>query len=179
MVTIPGTTEGHILIQRYQLMVQELYCAPKEEVIMASFLEQIVPTEDEPRPKNKKTTSTTKKTEKPEGSKDIRNFFSKCWQTLQSQRQYKNNSYQLRYISCIFYEKQKKFNPYLKYFFVKFSRGFIFANYQICNFLRGFNFANCTFRNILRGLNFANFGQILANREIYPTQKLIPLPYFF
>ena len=31
-----------------------MYCAPKEEVIMASFLEQIVPTEDEPRPKTKR-----------------------------------------------------------------------------------------------------------------------------
>ena len=40
-----------MLIQRYHQMVEELYCAPKEEVIMGSFLEQIVPTEDEPRPK--------------------------------------------------------------------------------------------------------------------------------
>ena len=55
-------------------MVEELYCAPKK-VIMGSFLEQIVPTEDEPRPKKKKTTSTTKETEKPKGCKDIRNFF--------------------------------------------------------------------------------------------------------
>ena len=55
-------------------MVEELYCPPKEEVIMGSFLETIVPTEDEPRPK-KNTTQTTKKTEKPNGYKDIRNFF--------------------------------------------------------------------------------------------------------
>ena len=46
-------------------MVEQLYCAPKEEVIMGSFLELIVPTEDEPRLKKKKTTSATKKTEKP------------------------------------------------------------------------------------------------------------------
>ena len=74
-VTIPGSIEAHMLIQRYQQMVEELYCVPKEEVIMRSFLEQIVPTEDEPRPRKKKTTSTTKKTEKPKGCKDIRNFF--------------------------------------------------------------------------------------------------------
>ena len=74
-VTIPGSIKGHMLIQRYQQMVEELYCAPKEEMIMGSFLEQIVPTEDEARPKKKKTTSTTKKTEKPKGYKDIRNFF--------------------------------------------------------------------------------------------------------
>ena len=48
---------------------------------------------------------------------------------------------------------RKKFNPYLKmFFFVKFSRGLIFVNYQI--------------RNISRGLNFANFNQIRENREI-------------
>ena len=54
-----------MLIQRYQQMqmVEELYCAPKEEVIMGSFLEQIVPTGEELRPKKKKTTSTTKKIE--------------------------------------------------------------------------------------------------------------------
>ena len=56
-------------------MVEELYYAPKQEVIMRSFLEQIVPIEDEPKPKKKITTSTTKKTEKPKGCKDIRNFF--------------------------------------------------------------------------------------------------------
>ena len=59
-----------------------------------------------------------------------------------------------------------KFNPYLKFLFVKFSRGLIFTNYQNQNFSLGFNFANCAFRNILRGLNFANFGQICENREI-------------
>ena len=45
-----------MFIRRYQQMVEEQYCAPKEEVIMGSFLEQLVPTEDEPRPKKKKTT---------------------------------------------------------------------------------------------------------------------------
>ena len=52
-VTIPGSIKSHMLIQRYQQIVEELYCAPKEEVIMGSFLEQIVPTEDERRPKKK------------------------------------------------------------------------------------------------------------------------------
>ena len=56
-------------------MVEELYCAPKEEVLMRRLLERIVLTEDEPQPKNKKTTSTLKKTEKPKVCKDIRNFF--------------------------------------------------------------------------------------------------------
>ena len=49
-------------------MVEEMYCAPKEEVIMGKFLEQIVPTEVDPRPKKKSTTSTTEK-------------LSKCWKT--------------------------------------------------------------------------------------------------
>ena len=63
-------------------------------------------------------------------------------------------------------KRRKKFNPYLTSFFVTFSRGLIFANYQIRIFSRGFNFANCTFRNISRGLNFANFGQFHKNREM-------------
>ena len=74
-VTILGSIIGHMLIQHYQQMVEELYCAPKEEVITGRFLEQIVPTDDEPRPKKKKITLTTKKTEKPKGCKDIRTFF--------------------------------------------------------------------------------------------------------
>ena len=49
---------------------------------------------------------------------------------------------------------------------VKFSRGLIFANYEIRNFSQEFNFTNCTFRNSSRGLNFVNFGQIRENREI-------------
>ena len=73
-VIIPGSIKGHMLIQRYQQMVEELLRSERRR-IMESFLEQIVPTEDEPRPKKKKTTSTTKKTEKPKGCKDIRNFF--------------------------------------------------------------------------------------------------------
>ena len=74
-VIIPGSIKGYMLIQRYQQMVKELYCAPKEEAIMGSFLEQIVSTEDKPRSKKKKATSTTKKTEKPKGCTDIRNIF--------------------------------------------------------------------------------------------------------
>ena len=74
-VTSPGSIKGHMLIQRCQQMVEELYCAPKEEVIMGSFFKQIVPTEDEPRVKKKKKTSRTKKTEKSKGCKDIRSFF--------------------------------------------------------------------------------------------------------
>ena len=73
-VTIPGSIKGHMLIQRYQQMVEELLRSERRR-IMESFLEQIVPTEDEPRPKKKKTTSTTKKTEKPKGCKDISTFF--------------------------------------------------------------------------------------------------------
>ena len=47
-MSIPESIKGHMLIQRSQEMVEELYCAPKEEVIMESFLEQIVATEGEP-----------------------------------------------------------------------------------------------------------------------------------
>ena len=74
-VTSPGSIKGHMLVQRYQQMAEELYCVQKEEVIMGSIFKQIVPTEDEPRVKKKKKTSATKKTEKSEECKDIRSFF--------------------------------------------------------------------------------------------------------
>ena len=74
-VTSPGSIKGHMLVQRYQQMAEELYCVQKEEVIMGSIFKQIVSTEDEPRVKKKKKTSATKKTEKSEECKDIRSFF--------------------------------------------------------------------------------------------------------
>ena len=74
--------------------------------------------------------------------------------------------------------RRKKFNPYFKYFFyVKFSRGLIFANYQIRNFSRGFNFANFAFPNILGGLNFVNFGQI-REKQILIHAKINPLKVY-
>ena len=39
---MPGSIKGHMLLQRYQNMVDELYCQPKEEVIMGSFIEKNV-----------------------------------------------------------------------------------------------------------------------------------------
>ena len=31
-VTIPASIKGHLLMQRYEKMVQELYCEPKDEL---------------------------------------------------------------------------------------------------------------------------------------------------
>ena len=72
-VIMPGSIKGHILIQRYQQMVDELYCQPKEEVIMGCFLKMNELHNNEP-PKAKKK-KVSKKTEKPNMSKDIRYFF--------------------------------------------------------------------------------------------------------
>jgi len=36
---MPGSIKGHMLLRRYQDMVDELYCQPKDEVIMGSILE--------------------------------------------------------------------------------------------------------------------------------------------
>ena len=51
---------------------------------MGRFLEQIVLTEYETRPKKKKTTSATKKTEKPKRCKDIRNLFQNAGRSRSS-----------------------------------------------------------------------------------------------
>ena len=69
IVSMPGSIKGHMLLQRHQNMVDELYCQPKEEVIMASFVEKNVGNIDPGRAKKRKT---VKKAEKPKGCKDIR-----------------------------------------------------------------------------------------------------------
>ena len=39
--TIPPSIKGHLLIQRCEKMVHELYCEPQNETIMGSFVENI------------------------------------------------------------------------------------------------------------------------------------------
>ena len=57
-------------------MVHELYCKPKTEIIMGSFIENInVDFDIQPKNKNKKDTGKT--VQNPKGSKDIRYFFQK------------------------------------------------------------------------------------------------------
>lgn len=74
-VSMPGSIKGHMLLRRYQDMVDELYCQPKNEVIMGSFLENNVGRTEPARAKKRKC---VKKTVQPTaGSKDIRNFFQK------------------------------------------------------------------------------------------------------
>ena len=107
---------------------------------LGSFLEQIVPTEDEPRPKKKKTTSTTKKTEKPKGCKDIRNFFQNAGWPGSNKDSTRTTVIDWKIYLMYFLWKIEERNSILtlKNFFVKFPRG----------------------------LNFANFGHIRENREI-------------
>ena len=38
--SMPGSIKVHMLLQCYQNMVDELYCQPKEEVVMVSFIEK-------------------------------------------------------------------------------------------------------------------------------------------
>ena len=74
-------------------------------------------------------------------------------------------------------KRGRKFSPYLKNFFVKFSRRLIFANYLIRNCSRGFDFPNCTFRNISHGLKFANLRkpQNLIHVKINPLKDVFNL----
>ena len=75
-VTIPASIKGHLLMQRYEKMVHELYCKPKHETIMGSFIENINVVFDI-KPKKKKKKDTGKTVQKPKGSKHIRSFFQK------------------------------------------------------------------------------------------------------
>ena len=75
-VTIPASIKGHLLIQRYEKMVHELYCERKNETIMGSFIEKIN-LDFDIQPKKKKKKDTGKTVQKPKGSKDIQSFFPK------------------------------------------------------------------------------------------------------
>ena len=63
-------------MQRYEKMVHELYCQPKNETIMGSFIGNIN-ADFGIQPKKKKKKGTGKTAPKPKGSKDIRSFFQK------------------------------------------------------------------------------------------------------
>ena len=37
-VNVPGTIRNHLLLDRYRELVTELYCEPKDEIIIGNFL---------------------------------------------------------------------------------------------------------------------------------------------
>ena len=74
-VSMPGSIKGHMLLQRYQDIVDELYCQPKDEIIMGSFLERNVGRIEPARANKRKRIK--KAVQQPTGSKDIRHFFQK------------------------------------------------------------------------------------------------------
>ena len=54
-VNTPASIKGHLLMQRYEKMVHELYCKPKNETIMDSFIDNInVDFDIQPKKKKKK-----------------------------------------------------------------------------------------------------------------------------
>ena len=60
-------------MQCYKKMVDELYCEPKNETIMGSFIENIN-VDFDIQPKKKKKKDTGKTVQKPKGSKDIQSL---------------------------------------------------------------------------------------------------------
>ena len=75
-VTILASIKGHLLMQRYEKMVHELYFEPKNETIMGGFIENIN-VDFDIQPKKKKKKDTGKTVQKPKVRKDIRSFFKK------------------------------------------------------------------------------------------------------
>ena len=69
---MPGSIKAHMLLQCCQNMVDELYCQPKEEIIMGSFIDKNVGNIEPVRAKKRKI---VKKAENLKGCKDIQNFF--------------------------------------------------------------------------------------------------------
>ena len=76
-VTIAGTVKGHMLIGRYAEMVQKLYCEPKEEMIIGSFLERC------PNPCVQPKKRKTKKATVPPKIRDIRAMLKNVSQIVQ------------------------------------------------------------------------------------------------
>lgn len=73
---MPECIKGHISIQRYQQMVDKLYCQPKREIMVGCFVGKNMELNNSKPPKAKKKKAAKKK-EKSNGCKDIRYFFSK------------------------------------------------------------------------------------------------------
>ena len=63
-------------MQPDEKMVRELYCQPKNETIMGSFIDNIN-IDFDIQPKKKKKKDIGKTVQKPKGSKDILSFFQK------------------------------------------------------------------------------------------------------
>ena len=80
---MPASVMGQLLLKRYEELVLKLYCEPKEEIIMGSFIEQIPVVIADPNQHNeiqrnnkkKKRIAPDHQTKVPK-SKDIRSFFN-------------------------------------------------------------------------------------------------------
>ena len=77
---MPASVLGHLLLKRYEELVLKLYCEPKEDIIMGSFIERVQvgivernqPHQNQPAIKKRKATDQPKMPK----TKDIRSFFN-------------------------------------------------------------------------------------------------------
>ena len=77
-VSMPGTVRNHMVMDRYKEIVTGLYCEPKNEITIGSFLERadVVEAATGVQPNKKQKKTHTGKKEKPAPkSKDIRDLF--------------------------------------------------------------------------------------------------------
>lgn len=74
-VTMPGTIRNHLLLDRYRELVNDLYCEPKEEIILGNFLTPNEEQEPLPPPKRKKKVTPPPKPDITVRSNDIRTLF--------------------------------------------------------------------------------------------------------
>ena len=77
-VSMPGSIKDNMLLQRYQNIVDELYCQTKEDVIMGSFIEKNVGNIKPARAKKRKT---VKKAENRKDAKKFKTFFKRNIET--------------------------------------------------------------------------------------------------
>ena len=78
-VSMPGTIKNHMLLDRYRELVEQLYCEPKEEVIIGNFLTPDTNLNINRHTQSRNTTQRKKNNDEQQTSSknDIRKFFTK------------------------------------------------------------------------------------------------------
>ena len=84
-VTMPGTVNNLLVLEKYRQLIEELYIEPKNEDIIGSFLHTVFG-EDEPAPPPAKRKPKSKKAAA-SNQPDIRTFFGNAATTRSTARQ--------------------------------------------------------------------------------------------
>ena len=157
-----------MLIRKYKSMVEELYCQPKQEVIMGSFLKKNVNVDigNDILSKPKKATKTF---EKPKGCAYIREMFKKAEERSKGTTIEMTNSDFKKLVNVQhFIEREKRERKNEKFRCSFFNRKINFRESVISSNFAKIYFRELTILRISAQTNFREFGQYSRN-----SRKLI------